>query len=520
LEIVMKFTRWALPAAALALAGCGSFGKAMSSHTDVVAQAAGKELKVEEAASLLAANPQIQPTEELVGELAKMWVEYTLLATAAAEDTTLAVLDFDKLIEPTREEVILGRFVNSNVRVDTMFTEAQLDEKWNTEGPGPQVRARHILLKVAADAAPAARQAVRARAEQLQVQAAGGADFAALARQHSEDTSKEQGGDLGFFGRGQMVPTFEQAAFALQPGQVSKVVESPFGYHVIKVEERKTQPLPAEQRPQFRQMLARQTQGQAVQKFVDSLTTAAKVEVQTGAVKQIKEMATMEKLPLKGRAANRTLLEYRGGEITSGEVATVMEQIPAGQRKQAASAPDDQVETFLKQQATREILLAEAKRRNFNLSRAASDSIRNDARAAIRGLLQGTGLGSRRIPKGSAGNAAIEEQVRQLIQAFLSGQVQLQPLGRLGQALRESYGSEVNEAAYARVVERMKAIRATQPQVPQGMPQGMPQQGMPPQGMPPQGQPQQGQPQGAPEGAPQGQPEGAPQGGQPAPPQP
>ncbi|HEX8363285.1 MAG TPA: peptidylprolyl isomerase [Longimicrobium sp.] len=487
----MKLSRWALPAAALALAGCGSFGKAMGAHTDTVAQAAGKELKVEEAASLLAANPQVQPTEDLVGELARMWVDYTLLATAAAEDTTLAVLDFDKLVEPAREGAILNRFITTAVPVDTVFTEAELDQKWNTEGPGSQVRARHILLKVPGDAAPAAREAVRRRAEQLQAQAAGGADFAALARQHSEDTSKDQGGDLGFFGRGQMVPTFEQAAFALQPGQVSKVVESPFGYHVIKVEEKKSQPLPAEQRPQFRQMLVRQTQGQAVEKFVDSLSTAAAVKVQPGAVKSIKEMAALKELPLRGRAASRALVEYRGGEVTTGEIAKFMDGIPPQQREQAAQAPDQQVEDFLKQQATREIVLAEAKKRNIGLSRPASDSIRTEARGAIRQLLQATGLGQQRVPKGSAGNAVIEEQVRGLIQGFISGQRQLPPLGPLGQALRESYGSELNEASFARVVERMKAIRATMPQ-PQ-MPQGMPGQQMPPQGMPPQGAPQ-GQP--------------------------
>ena len=285
---------------------------------------------------------------------------------------------------------------------------------------------------------------------------------------------------------------------------MSKVVESPFGYHVIRVEERKSQPLPAEQRPQFRQMLVRQTQGQAVEKFVDSLTTAAKPEVQAGAVKQVKELAGLDNLELKGRAASRTLLEYRGGEVTAGEVAQVMSQIPPEQRKQASAAPDTQVEGFLKQQATREIVLAEAKKRNFNLSRAASDSIRTEARGAIRQLLQSTGLGQRRVPKGSAGNAAIEEQVRQLIQAFIGGQAQLVPLGRLGQALRSSYGYEFNDAAYARVVERMKAIRATQPQPAPGGPMG-------PQGMPPQGMPQ-GAPQPMPQGA---EPAQAPPAGQP-----
>ncbi|MBL8143145.1 MAG: peptidylprolyl isomerase [Acidobacteria bacterium] len=101
-----------------------------------------------------------------------------------------------------------------------------------------QVRASHILLKTEGkDEA-----AVRAQAEQVLAQArAAGADFAALATKYSEDeASKAKGGDLDFFGRGRMVPEFEEAAFSLAPGTMSDLVKTSYGFHIIKVVEKQT----------------------------------------------------------------------------------------------------------------------------------------------------------------------------------------------------------------------------------------------------------------------------------------
>ena len=126
-----------------------------------------------------------------------------------------------------------------------------------------QVRASHILLKTEGkDAA-----AVEKQARDVLAQVKGGADFAELAKKVSEDEgSKANGGDLNFFGRGQMVPEFEQVAFTLPVGQVSDLVKSQFGYHIIKVTEKRagvTRTLD-EVRPQIQEQLAMQTADQQI----------------------------------------------------------------------------------------------------------------------------------------------------------------------------------------------------------------------------------------------------------------
>src|SRR5690606_30962810 len=85
----------AAAALVLSLAGCDRFGEALTAHTNVVAQAAGRELRVEQAAEMLAANPQIPPDPQVVRALAELWIDYVLLGQAVLDDSTLAVINMD-----------------------------------------------------------------------------------------------------------------------------------------------------------------------------------------------------------------------------------------------------------------------------------------------------------------------------------------------------------------------------------------------------------------------------------------
>jgi peptidyl-prolyl cis-trans isomerase D len=126
------------------------------------------------------------------------------------------------------------------LRAKTVVPQADIERAYNNSieqySTPEQIRASHILLKTEGkDEA-----AVKAHAEELLKQARGGADFAELAKKNSEDeASAKNGGDLDFFGRGRMIPEFEQVAFALQPGQLSDPVKTSYGYHIIKLVDRK-----------------------------------------------------------------------------------------------------------------------------------------------------------------------------------------------------------------------------------------------------------------------------------------
>lgn len=143
-----------------------------------------------------------------------------------------------------------------------------------------QVRASHILIKVDPGADEAKKAEARTKIESLQAKLKKGEDFGALAKEYSEGPSGPKGGDLGFFGRGQMVKPFEETAFSMKPGQVSGMVETRFGYHLIMVTERTPESTLSyeEVKDRLEQYLKQQKVQEAIAAYVETLKSKAKIE--------------------------------------------------------------------------------------------------------------------------------------------------------------------------------------------------------------------------------------------------
>jgi peptidyl-prolyl cis-trans isomerase C len=187
--------------------------------------------------------------------------------------------------ENTRRDLLIDKLIAAEVG-KTVVTPDELSSYYQRNISdfqlGERVRASHILIRVQANADPAEREQARAKATALLGQIKAGKDFAALAKQESQDRgSAERGGDIGYFERGQMLKQFDEAAFALKPNETSPVVETDLGFHVIRVTDRqapRTKSLD-EVKDVLQEELADQHRQQQTQDFINALHERAKIEI-------------------------------------------------------------------------------------------------------------------------------------------------------------------------------------------------------------------------------------------------
>ena len=174
---------------------------------------------------------------------------------------------------------LIDQAVMPKVTVDDAEVKKFYDEHPDDFKVPEQVRASHILKKVDAKASVEDKAKAKKDLAELQQRIQKGEDFAALAKQNSDCPSAPRGGDLGFFPRGQMVQPFEAAAFALKPGELSDIVETQFGYHLIKVTDKKAPSTLSfdESKEKISQYLKQEKSTEQVSKYVEDLKSKAKI---------------------------------------------------------------------------------------------------------------------------------------------------------------------------------------------------------------------------------------------------
>ncbi len=195
-------------------------------------------------------------------------------------------LSENELQEKLRQEAVIQKYVSTRIMNDVAVTDQAAREFYDKNLDKMQrperAHLRHILIRAEPNAAAADKQKARDKAEDLLKRIQGGEDFAKLAAENSDDPgSKVRGGDLSWMARGQTVPPFEKAAFALtKPNDLSGVVETQFGYHIIQLVERKAaSTVPFEEaRPQITQMLQQRQASERFEAHVEGLKKKSKVE--------------------------------------------------------------------------------------------------------------------------------------------------------------------------------------------------------------------------------------------------
>jgi peptidyl-prolyl cis-trans isomerase C len=447
----------------LALSGCGDRGAELG--PDTLARAADFELTVEETANLIAPVADLPQDPAVVEALTDFWVDYTLLALVMTEEGALNALDLSAVTQQQLNQELVLLLRDQVIDVDAQVTDQELEEYFERERPGERVQARHILLAYPESADQAQRDELRELAIQLRDRAQAGEDFAALAAEYSDDPgSAARGGDLGFFQRGTMVPPFEEAAFTLEPGEVSDLVETQFGLHIIQVEDRET-PTLEEVGEQLRQEIQMERTNVAESIFVAEIEEPADIQVVEGGLDRARELAESAEVALTQRERGQALVTFDGGEYTHGDYRWFLLNQPTQLRQQIAGAGDDQLDSMLRNLARGELLVQEAQRRGLTLPEGQEEELETSIRSQLQELAGILGLDDISPGEGQNVRDAVKERIDELMPRLVQGQQDVYPLGPLALALRENYSVQISMENMDRTAQRVAEIRAADPEL-------------------------------------------------------
>lgn len=230
--------------------------------------------------------------DEINAEMGKQLKQQNMTEEDLKKILTMYGLSFDEYKAQLKKGLAYQKMLEAKMAGQVDVNDAQAKEYYennSAEFKTPeQVRASHILISTRSTDPNADANSVKADAKkkaiEIMAELKNGADFAELAKKYSSCPSKDRGGDLGFFGKGQMVPEFEAVAFSMKVGDVNGPVETQFGYHIIKVTEHKDPNTTTFEQalPQIKEKLAAEKKGKLAQTYVEQLKSEAKIVYPAG----------------------------------------------------------------------------------------------------------------------------------------------------------------------------------------------------------------------------------------------
>ncbi len=473
------------------LAACEGLKEALTAHVDVVARAGTQELSVNRLGELLGnAKIQVPVSRETAAILTDIWAGYQQLAYAAAHGDSLNDKKaIDVALAPMANASRLNMFMDSVAK--TFKVDSGSEAAYN-QAAGGLIAARHLLIAFKNPQVPptaAEKDSVRKKAEGILPQVNAG-NFADMVKKYSNDpTAAQNKGYLGVFAKGAMVAQFYDAAAALKPGEISKLVETQYGFHII-------QRLPyAEAQKDFAAQYAQISARLADSTYLEQAKAAAKIQVKDNAPAAIKEAA---KEPAKHRTDKATLATFNGGELTTGDFISWMESVPPQQSimQRIPGAADSALKPFLQQVALQQVLLHRADSAHVTLKDEDKANMYSSIGQLVGNLETTLGVEPKMLADSAKSVPEKERLAASRVDAYLDRMMagQAQPITiplPLKKLLDAKYESSVNSAGIDRGLERAQKLRksadstraANQPksQVP------LPGVGAPPAGQPPQG---------------------------------
>ncbi len=333
----------------LATVGCGVLSDAFTAHPDVVARVDDHELTVRRFAELLVLGQPLPLTQEVADELARHWVNVTVLAVRGASGDSL--MDTTMVLESMwleKRESLLSVFHSEMFAEREPVTPEAVDSAYRV---GDIRLLAHVLRRVTSETTAEEKGQQLALALRLRDGLMSGMSWAEANTENEDETARANNGSLGVVKRGQTVPRFENAAYALAPGELSEVVETEFGYHIIY------RPLLDAVREGFTTYLQQEVSSNLDSAYGEQLLEAKAVEVRPTAAATVREIAGT---PVRSLESSRVLATYRGGRFTTGQFARWLLYIPAATYEQLLMAPDDQITNFTRQLVLQELLWEQA----------------------------------------------------------------------------------------------------------------------------------------------------------------